>query len=319
MARLSSLTLSCFLVLGAVTASGQALALAGDTSSPGWREAPPISIVSGARYSPIDLAYQLRPARTPSFRVVIEPGAENVDILYRSAGNRLDALTGSLQSAGLAGRFEGSTLTISKAGSGVDSVQGRANALPPLQVAPSTQTPSSSNLTALPSSALAPLASATPQTGAGGGTVFPRAQPLPPLQPLSQAVVSPLLGNPAPSPAPAPVTQQFVPSTPPGFATQSPQPSPQASWDIQLSDITIANTFQRWSKQSGFKVKWDASKNILVGAPDTVTGSFEQAVAKVLASPGIRNGDFPLEVCFYPNTPPLARITRRGEQEKECQ
>jgi hypothetical protein len=37
-----------------------------------------------------------------------------------------------------------------------------------------------------------------------------------------------------------------------------------------------------------------------------------------LSSPGIRMSDFPLEACIYANTPPLVRITRQGEQTREC-
>ena len=35
-------------------------------------------------------------------------------------------------------------------------------------------------------------------------------------------------------------------------------------------------------------------------------------------SAGIRQSDYPLEACIYANTPPLVRITRQGEQAREC-
>lgn len=93
--------------------------------------------------------------------------------------------------------------------------------------------------------------------------------------------------------------------------------SASRTWQVEVKDITLANTFARWAEASGQKVRWDAERHILVEAPDTLTGTFEDVIATVLSSPGIAKGSYPLEVCFYPNNPPLARITRKGEQ-KEC-
>ena len=77
-------------------------------------------------------------------------------------------------------------------------------------------------------------------------------------------------------------------------------------------------TLERWSHAAGYKLKWDASKNFLIGAPDVYTGSFESAIQSVLSSAGIRLSDYPLEACIYTNTPPLVRITRQGQQAREC-
>jgi hypothetical protein len=106
--------------------------------------------------------------------------------------------------------------------------------------------------------------------------------------------------------APAPIAEPAVPAI------------PARSWTVEVRDVTLSNTFQRWAAAAGWRVRWDAAKNVMVEAPDTVTGSFEDAVEAQLASPGIAYGSYPLEVCFYPNTPPLARVTRKGEQDKEC-
>lgn len=100
---------------------------------------------------------------------------------------------------------------------------------------------------------------------------------------------------------------------------KEPPPPAAAVWDVAIKDVHLANTFQRWAAKAGWRVRWDAAKNVMVEAPDTFNGSFEDAVTAQLASPGIAYSAYPLEVCFYPNTPPLARITRKGEQVKECQ
>lgn len=89
-------------------------------------------------------------------------------------------------------------------------------------------------------------------------------------------------------------------------------------WEVKASDVTLAKTLERWATAGGHKLKWDASRNFLIGAPDLYVGTFEGALQHVLRSPGIRYSDYPLEACVYANTPPLVRITRQGEQSREC-
>ena len=94
-------------------------------------------------------------------------------------------------------------------------------------------------------------------------------------------------------------------------------PTP-ARWSVLVQDITLARTLERWGAQAGYRVKWDAQRNFLIGAPDVVEGTFETALKTLLNSAGIRQSDYPLEACIYANTPPLVRITRQGEQVREC-
>ena len=89
-------------------------------------------------------------------------------------------------------------------------------------------------------------------------------------------------------------------------------------WNVRVQDITLARTLERWGAQAGYRVKWDAQRNFLIGAPDSVDGTFETALKAILNSAGIRQSDYPLEACIYANTPPLVRITRQGEQSREC-
>ncbi len=89
-------------------------------------------------------------------------------------------------------------------------------------------------------------------------------------------------------------------------------------WNVLVQDITLARTLERWGAQAGYRVKWDAQRNFLIGAPDSLDGSFEAALKALLNSAGIRQSDYPLEACIYANTPPLVRITRQGEQAREC-
>ena len=120
----------------------------------------------------------------------------------------------------------------------------------------------------------------------------------------------------------------FTPSTisiSPAGSTFTPYGLPFApavgtakSWSIKPDDLSLANVFTRWGKEAGYKVLWDARKNIMIDGSDSLSGSFEEAVTTVLEGPDVASGPYPLEVCFYANTPPLARITRKGEQDKEC-
>jgi len=93
---------------------------------------------------------------------------------------------------------------------------------------------------------------------------------------------------------------------------------PSGHWNVLVQDITLARTLERWGAQAGYRVKWDAQRNFLIGAPDSVDGTFETALKAVLNSAGVRQSDYPLEACIYANTPPLVRITRQGEQSREC-
>ena len=89
-------------------------------------------------------------------------------------------------------------------------------------------------------------------------------------------------------------------------------------WDVLTTDVTLTRTLERWAAIAGYRMKWDAGRNFLISAPSTFEGSFELALAQVLGTPGIRLSDYPLEACIYGNTPPLVRITRQGQQTREC-
>ena len=94
--------------------------------------------------------------------------------------------------------------------------------------------------------------------------------------------------------------------------------APAQRWDVLTGDVLLSKTLQRWADKAGYRIKWDAARNFQIAAPTVFEGDFESAVADVLATPGIRMSDYPLEACIYANTPPLVRITRQGEQAREC-
>jgi hypothetical protein len=89
-------------------------------------------------------------------------------------------------------------------------------------------------------------------------------------------------------------------------------------WEVLTSDMTLSKTLARWAQEAGYRLQWDAPRNFLIGAPTGFSGDFETAVSALLSTPGIRLSEYPLEACVYSNSPPLLRITRYGEQAREC-
>jgi len=119
--------------------------------------------------------------------------------------------------------------------------------------------------------------------------------------------IRPVLAAPTPAnEVPATALARPLPTgTTGGMATASAA----KRWEVRTADLTL---------KAGYRVRWDAKKNLLVEAPDVFVGTFEQAMRQALSSPGIAYGDYPLEACVYPNNPLLIRITRQGEQAREC-
>lgn len=132
--------------------------------------------------------------------------------------------------------------------------------------------------------------------------------------PSTAATVTPLAlaAKPAKVPEPAAVPVAAAPPGPVFLVASVPR------WEVLTSDMTLSKTLARWAKDAGYRLQWDASRNFLIGAPTGFSGDFETAVSALLGTPGIRLSEYPLEACLYSNSPPLLRITRYGEQAREC-
>lgn len=103
-----------------------------------------------------------------------------------------------------------------------------------------------------------------------------------------------------------------------GAPVLTPPTSENQQWEIRADDQRLATSFERWARLAGINIKWDAPKHVLVSATTVYSGSLENAIFEALASPGIFYSEDRLEACFYPNTPALVRITRFGDQKREC-
>lgn len=123
-------------------------------------------------------------------------------------------------------------------------------------------------------------------------------------------------------PAPASITgvaQHATNSMPGPHAQPAPTPSaplppPLKTWRIEPADGRLANAFDRWARAEGMRLVWDARQHISISAGDSFEGTLENALKRVLSSPAIKS-TYPLEVCFYPNVPPVMRVTELGEQK----
>lgn len=93
-----------------------------------------------------------------------------------------------------------------------------------------------------------------------------------------------------------------------------PGAPPSQQWAVLASDIRLETTLERWAKDAGYRLIWDADRHVLISAADHFVGSLPDAISRVLNSPAIRDSDYPLEAVFYSNTPPVIRITRLGDQ-----
>jgi hypothetical protein len=93
---------------------------------------------------------------------------------------------------------------------------------------------------------------------------------------------------------------------------------PPLHWEVSLQDRTLARTLERWGAQAGYRVRWEAQREVPIAAADSYEGTFEAALQSVLRAASARRGEDALEVCIYADMPPVARITRRGEQAREC-
>lgn len=107
-------------------------------------------------------------------------------------------------------------------------------------------------------------------------------------------------------------------------APAAPVAVPAGRWEVRVSDVRLAATFERWAAESAangqesYKILWDAEKHVLIDATPVYGGNMLDAVEAALSTPAIRRSAYPLEACLYPNTPPLIRITKRGEQTEAC-
>src|SRR5438046_321303 len=44
---------------------------------------------------------------------------------------------------------------------------------------------------------------------------------------------------------------------------------PPLQWEVRTQDLTLAGTLERWASQAGYRVQWDAKRNVPIGAAES--------------------------------------------------
>lgn len=87
------------------------------------------------------------------------------------------------------------------------------------------------------------------------------------------------------------------------------------SWRLRSDDGSVYAALKRWSTQAGWQISWEIPVDFPVEIEDDATGSYEQAVRRVLTAFGV--SDYPPYPCFHVNR--VVRVVRRIQgNDDEC-
>lgn len=89
--------------------------------------------------------------------------------------------------------------------------------------------------------------------------------------------------------------------------------APVMTWQVSVNDGLVSQTLLRWGVQAGWRVVWDTPKDFQVAADDSFSGSFEDAVYRLVQS--LSTTDAPVQATFHPNH--VVRITRFDGQSAD--
>lgn len=87
-------------------------------------------------------------------------------------------------------------------------------------------------------------------------------------------------------------------------------PEEKSLWDARTEDRTLKTVMMRWAKVAGWQLYWELPVDFPILASATVTGSFEEAVEKVVKA--MQGAQVPPKAIFYENR--VLRITARGNE-----
>lgn len=92
-------------------------------------------------------------------------------------------------------------------------------------------------------------------------------------------------------------------------AIAPPPPPPLPTWRIEVSDRTIRAALTRWAQQAGWQLIWEAPVDFSVDAPASLTGTFDDALQKVVAA--LAGSNAPVQAILYRGNKVL-RIVEKG-------
>lgn len=88
--------------------------------------------------------------------------------------------------------------------------------------------------------------------------------------------------------------------------------APKESFSIKISDGTIYNALQRWSKSAGWQLSWEATRDFAVTLEATYIGDYEAAVGQLMTT--LERSQYPLHACTFDN-----RAIRVVHKSKSCE
>lgn len=110
------------------------------------------------------------------------------------------------------------------------------------------------------------------------------------------------------------------PSAPPASAPIAAAPAePKVdpaikTWEIKATDLSIYGAMVRWAKEADWQLSWTIPKDYPVEIVDSHTGTFEDAVFRVLDA--YKVSEYPPWPCFHRNK--VLRVVRRVGDGQEC-
>ncbi len=92
-------------------------------------------------------------------------------------------------------------------------------------------------------------------------------------------------------------------------ATQSSSAA-ASTWRVEIADMNVRRVIERWSRNAGMQVIYEASKDVDVGATAAFSGTYEHALQQLLAA--IEASEMPLRACLYANA--VTRVIPRMQR-----
>jgi hypothetical protein len=119
----------------------------------------------------------------------------------------------------------------------------------------------------------------------------------------------------APSPASAATPDAAASPPVPASAPTGPAATPawtalvaegRATWTFVHADGTVHQALQRWAREAGWQLVWEAERDFPIDAEVTLHGNFLEALSQAMAV--LRDTDFPLQARVQAET----RVVRVG-------
>lgn len=94
------------------------------------------------------------------------------------------------------------------------------------------------------------------------------------------------------------------------IAAQAIPTASGSTWRVEIADMNVRRVIERWSRNAGMQVIYEATKDVDVGATAAFSGTYEHALQQLLAA--IETSEMPLRACLYANA--VARVIPRMQR-----